>query len=778
LAAIVFTDVVNYSARMQRDETGTLALVREDFARVRLACGQHGGEVLNTMGDGLLLCFPSAVQAVRCALQLQLKFGQRRAMTAEMQMLEHRMGIHLGDVFRQEAGGVAGDGVNIAARLQTKAPPGGICISQTVHDTVKGKVPMQAVFLGPENFKNIAEPVPIWHIAAEGAAGLSRPPIPVTPEQARPSRLRRTVALLAAVVCLIAIGGWIWSQRGVAPLAKPDVPAAAVYGKSIAVLPFTNMSEEKNNAYFADGIHEDILTNLAHIAELKVVSRTSVMQYRETKKSLRQVAAELHVAYVLEGSVRREGNAVRVTGQLIRAGTDEHIWAHAYDRELKDIFAIQTALAVEIASALQAAITPAQTSLLGRQPTRVPAAYDLLLRARSLLHTNTDDAAVMENVFKRAESLLRSAVEIDPEFAVAWSYLADVHGQSYFFGLDRTPERLTAARSAIDVAVRLSPNDPDVIRNHGAYYYHALRDYPRAEEQYRLGLSRQPNDGEAHMLLGLLLRRQGKWTEALGEFRRGAELDPGNSQCQMNLFSYLVFVARRYEEAAQLFVPLVEREHDPLGEFTLTFCEFAFMARGSAKELSDHLDALPPDLRQRPAYAEQRRNLASYRGDWAELARLDALQPQPWTNYLEAATTLAALGRNEEARRMLEKHPEELNARLRLQPTNQGLFSDLARVEALLGHKAEALQAAHQALALLPASGDTMEEPDLRSTLRFVLLWTGDKEAALNEIAASLQRPPGLNVHILRTSAEFAPLHGDPRFEALLADPKNNAPLF
>ena len=212
LAAIVFTDVVGYSARMQRDEAGTLALVKADFALMRERCTQHGGELLNSMGDGLLLCFGSAVQAVACALQIQGEFGARRATLPPEQALEHRIGVHIGDVFRQEAGGVAGDGVNIAARLEAKAPIGGVCISQTVHDTVKGKVPMQAVFIGPEMFKNISEAIPIWHISAADG------PMPASSATSFATQLksqrRQVVAIAAVVVVLIAGGFWLRSQGG------------------------------------------------------------------------------------------------------------------------------------------------------------------------------------------------------------------------------------------------------------------------------------------------------------------------------------------------------------------------------------------------------------------------------------------------------------------------------------------------------------------------------------------------------------------------------------
>jgi class 3 adenylate cyclase/tetratricopeptide (TPR) repeat protein len=229
LAAVVFTDVVGYSSRMQRDETGTMALVAADFARMSEHCAEHGGEVLNTMGDGLLMCFSSAVQAVTCALQIQSEFGKRHATLPPEQALEHRMGVHIGDVFRQETGGVAGDGVNIAARLEGKAPAGGVCISQMVYDTVKGKVPMQAIFIGPESFKNITEPIPIWHVAAEGGPTPTRPPFGAGAKRKRSA----LVPVLATVtVVLVAGGAWFATRKAVAPAPPPPAPVAAAVGAS------------------------------------------------------------------------------------------------------------------------------------------------------------------------------------------------------------------------------------------------------------------------------------------------------------------------------------------------------------------------------------------------------------------------------------------------------------------------------------------------------------------------------------------------------------------
>jgi adenylate cyclase len=342
LVAIMFTDVVGYSARVQRDERTTLALVKADFAHIAELVAQRGGEVLDTMGDGMLLCFPSAVQAVGCALQIQADFNARRERKTADEALEHRIGIHVGDVVRQD-GQVAGDGANIAARLQTKAPAGGICVSQMVRDTIVGKLSFHEEFLGPQNLKNIAVKVAAYSLT---------PPGPQVSAVAKGPGMRTGLIIgLTVGVLAFAVVAWQWPGVRHAPIR------AGGPGRSIAVLPFVNMSDDKENAYFADGVHEDILTNLAPIRTLHVVSRTSVMQYRDSRLSMRQLGEQLNVDYILEGSVRGRGSKVRVTMQLIDARTDEHLWAKSFDRDLSDIFATQSELSKQVAVELAAAIT-------------------------------------------------------------------------------------------------------------------------------------------------------------------------------------------------------------------------------------------------------------------------------------------------------------------------------------------------------------------------------------------------------------------------------------
>lgn len=773
LAAVVFTDVVGYSTRMHADETGTIAGVGADHSQMRKMCAEHGGEFLNSMGDGLMLAFPSAVNAVSYALRVQDAFAARKANLQEDATLEHRIGIHLGDVILLDDGTVAGDGVNIAARLEAKAPSGGICISQMVYDTVKGMVPMKATFLGPEKFKNIAEPIPIYHISTALKTEVSAATPVLQPKTAR----RLAAGMVASALMIVAAASWwLWSHRTV-------TTDASVNTKSIAVLPFANMSDDKENSlFFADGMHEDILTNLALIRDLRVVSRTSVMQYRASTKPIRQIGQELGVAYLLEGSVRRAGNKVRVTGQLINARTDEHMWAKSYDRDLTDIFAIQATLAKEIASSLQAALSPQETTFIERRPTENLAAYDLLLQARALWNNGNSSLADVE---KRI-GLLESAVALDPQFAVAWGELSVAHAQNVFWGGDTSDARLVKAKAASDKSVELAADSPDVIRALGDYYYYGYRDYAQAQTQFEKLVRLKPNDPTGYNSIGLIQRRQNRWAESLANFQKAEQLEPSNIAFIRSVATNLNR-GRRFDEAIAQVRRIVAFRPLDFGE-TIALYALAFQKNGSTKEWEERIRAMTAGELETPAIREFRKLLAEITGDLAEYRRLDRLVPyakeynfgrEDAEQALAAATVYAAGGDWTAARNRLENYPKEYRSRLEREPANAYLWSHLGMMEAMLGHKEDALRFARKAVELLPESRDAFRGPELAESLAFVYAWTGDKDRAIAELARLLRVPGfGLNVHYLRRSAWFTPLRGDPRFEALLDDPKNNAPLF
>jgi TolB-like protein/cytochrome c-type biogenesis protein CcmH/NrfG len=563
------------------------------------------------------------------------------------------------------------------------------------------------------------------------------------------------------------------------PAVAPAAPAkpARLADKSIAVLPFTNMSEDKDSGYFADGVHEDVLTNLALVRELRVVSRTSVQTYRNTTKSMKQIAEELGVTYILEGSVRRSGNKVRVTGQLIHAATDEHVWAQTYDRDLNDVFAIQTELSQQIAAALKTALSPEEKVLIARRPTENTAAYDLFLRARDMRNREPNNPISLR---RRAE-LLEKAVQLDPAFAQAWGDLAATYAYAVFLDYDGRDESLAKAKAAIDRAVALSPDDPEIIGSLGTYYYYGYRDYARATELFERRARLQPNSAVVFNSLALVQRRQGRWAEALANFRRASELDPASTSYLRNLVSTLS-AGRRYREASEVQQRIANRFPERITE-AYTAAMFDYLASGSTARVDAFFAGLPKDVRESPRGIDLRRGWARTRGDYAEAVRLDELQPYfdddgvpRWRQAYAAAGDLYFLGDRPAALRRLGNAEAELRQRLEQEPGNASNWAMLAGLEVMLGHKDAAMRSVERSAQLLPESRDAIEGVNAAINRAFCLALLGEKERALPEFQRLLRTPSGINVQdldILRK--EYA---GDRRFEALFADPRNREPLF
>ncbi len=485
--------------------------------------------------------------------------------------------------------------------------------------------------------------------------------------------------------------------------------------KSIAVLPFTNMSEDKDTGFFADGVHEDLLTNLAVVAELKVISRTSVLQYRGTTKTMRQIGQELGVAYLLEGSVRRAGSKVRVTGQLINTSNDEHVWAKSYDRDLTDIFAIQSAIAQEIAAALSAAISPQTKKFLERRPTENSVAYDFYLKGRDSRNRSPTSSAPH---LREEEELFKSAVQQDPNFAAAWGELAVVHALYAFWGIDGSPARLAEADAAIAQAVRLAPEAPDVIRLLGTYAYYAHRDYARATAQYEKLARLQPNDPTVFSSLSLILRRQGRWTESFNYIHRALELDPGNVSYIRNSLASLQY-GRRWGELLAAQRRLVALLPEKLREqFDLAAAEFT--ATGSLQAADELLARLSPAERDSPVGIYNRKSWVVARGDYAEFKRLDQLQPAfeeaewPALSAIGAATVYWAHGDMAAVRSRLTPQLAELQGRVERESANAAAWSFLGAMEALLGHPDEALRHIRKAMELVAESGVAVDGPTYR----------------------------------------------------------------
>ncbi len=597
------------------------------------------------------------------------------------------------------------------------------------------------------------------------------------PPAFHPRRKAFVPAAVAVALSLVLLAGFLIHSRANRDFAaSPPVPAQPQ--KSIAVLPFADMSENRDAGFFADGVHEDLLTTLALVPELKVISRTSVMQYRATTKTIKQIGQELGVSYVLEGSVRRAGNKVRVTGQLINAQTDEHVWAKYYDRDLTDIFGIQSALAQEIADSLSAAISPETRKHIERRPTENTAAYDLFLQGRAI---NNSAPSGNAKALTEAANFFERACELDPKFASAWGELAVVYALKVFWNIDARAEIQAKGSEAIAKAESLEPDTPEVIRLVGTYAYYAHRDYEKATEQYLRLAAIQPNDPTVFSSLGLIQRRQGRWAESLANLRKAADLDSGNIGYQRNLLASLR-VARRWDEARKIQERLVALRPGDLGELQ-ALADLNYDATDSMRAAKAFIEGLTPEQREDPDVLFRRKFWASDSGDMAEFKRLDQRQPyepdgSPMAGAIFASLAYWGAGDLALARARVAPFLEEARLLTVSNPENSLAWDDLGKIEMVSGQTEAGLSHLAKAVALMPISRDALMGPSVRLDYLSGCAMAGRSDEALAGLAEFMHLPSPVPLTDIRHNPAFQPLRRDPRFESLINDPHNNEPIF
>jgi TolB-like protein/class 3 adenylate cyclase len=435
LAAILSADVVGYSRLMADDEAATIRTLTSYRESIAMLIRQHRGRVVDSPGDNVLADFPTALDAVRCALEIQGVLRARNVSLATERRMEFRIGVHMGDV-ATEGGRVYGDGVNIAARLEGLAEAGGICISATVHDQVRNKVDVGYTDLGDQTVKNIPEQVHVYRVQPRATEG-------VGPQQSEPTlgeRRRFPMALVVTAAVLLLVGGALWGTwprplaliLDVTGVGRPPIDPALPDKPSVVVLPFENMSGDAEQAYFSDGLTEELTANLAGSPLLFVISRNSAFSYKGRPVRVETIGRELGVRYVVEGSVRKAGERVRITAQLIDATTGHHLWSQQYDRELSDIFAVQSEISEAILVAVGVQVNEAELARIRRRPTNNLSAYEAFTRAVFLMtkYTRKDLA--------ETRRLLERAIEIDPSYAAAYSLLGGTYSAEYAIGWSQT----------------------------------------------------------------------------------------------------------------------------------------------------------------------------------------------------------------------------------------------------------------------------------------------------------------------------------------------------
>ncbi len=570
------------------------------------------------------------------------------------------------------------------------------------------------------------------------------------------------------VIMLVVIGVIVSCAAGFFLLPRAS---ARKIDKSIAVLPFQNLSDEKENAYFADGIQDDILTNLSKIGDLKVISRMSVMSYRgEGVRNAREIGKTLGVATLLEGSVRRSGNRVRVSVQLINAGTDEHIWAEDYDRDLTDVFAIQTDLAQKIGAALQAKLSPTEKARLDNRPTQNPDAYLLFVQA----HDYASQKDMLRDTFLKAEPLFEQAIKLDPKFAAAFAGLSMVESWIYH-SFDPTPGRREKARLNADESLRLQPNLPEGHLALGFSYYYGDRDYERALAEFEIAKRDLPNEAQAYMAIGAIQRRQGKWAQSTANLEKAAALDPKNSSVLLNL-GYNYMAARNFEAADKAFDRGIEAAPESFGSRALK-SELAIRWKGDFSVAEKELASVPPGvdpqglvtlgragvLTLQRKFKEALQVIQQFREETLTI-RAGASCPKAsleGTLYLYLDDKVNAHSAFERARIIAERLVRE-------SPDDAARHGQLGLILAGLGQKDAAIAEGKRAVELLPESQDAFDGPDVTAVLAQIYAWTGEHDQAFGLLDHLLVVPNGITIPGLKLDPIWDPLRKDPRFEALV----------
>jgi TolB-like protein/Tfp pilus assembly protein PilF len=585
--------------------------------------------------------------------------------------------------------------------------------------------------------------------------------IRATPDTAAPRTRRRR-----NIIMLIATGVVISAATGFFIL--PRVAAHKV-DKSIAVLPFANLSDENENAYFADGVQDDVLTNLSKISDLRVISRTSVMQYRGRAPNLREIGKALGVSNILEGSVRRSGNKVRVNVQLIDANTDEHIWGKKYDRDVTDVFAIQSDLAREIANALQAKLSPGEMT---QKPTENGEAYVAFVQAHNL-SCEVEDFEKL----KQSEQLYQQAIELDPNFALAIARYSQL--ESWIArDIDRAPERREKARTLAERALELQPDLPEAHLARGYSYYWGDNNYGGALKEFEIAQRGLPNEAEVYLAIGAIQRRQGKWAESTANMEKAVSLNPKDWWSLQNLtFNYQML--RDFTKANQTIDRALALNPASLGPWEVK-SKLAVAEKGDfsvAEKAFETVKSFPMTNEQKLKVRSDRAGVFVLERRYseglneAESLPDDQLAPYPkhlWSKYYCIGFARKALHDEPGARAAFMRAKSIAEDNLKRSPDSEDAHLQLAKVLAQLGEKESALAEAQRASELLPESKDAFGGPEIAAGVAEVYAILGDSDRVIEVLDGLLTRPSGVTAQGMKVNPIWDPVRGDPRFQALI----------
>jgi len=792
IAHVLLIDAVGYSKLLVNEQIELLQELNQIVRSTEcFRTAEKTGKLIRVpTGDGMaVLFFHSPEEPVRCALEISKALQ-------EFPHIQLRMGVHSGPVNQvtdvNDKTNIAGSGINVAQRVLDCGDAGHILLSGHVaedlseyrhwqphlHDLgeceVKHGFRLHIFNLYKENLGNPHVPQKLkrgrrWKQASGAAV---RPlSVPRWPKLA-------LIAALSVSAVALAISFSIFSRRGSPTIAQTPSEGvagavASIPGKSIAVLPFRNLSDDKENAYFADGVQNEVLTDLATIADLKVISRTSVMQYKsDVARNLREIGQQLGVAHVVEGSVQRSGNRVRVNAQLLDARTDGQLWAQTYDRDLADVFAIQSEIAKSIADQLQAKLSPSEKSAIERPPTSDITAFELYAQAKNVLAIRNARANLLEAV-----DLLNQAVTRDPAFFKAYCQLAHTHDRLYFLGYDHTPARLALAEAAIQAAFRLRPNAGEAHLARAQNLYRGYLEYDAALAELEVAGQTLPNDAGVFELKGYIERRQGKQEEAVRSLERAIDLDPRNTFTLQQIALSYHHLRRFAEEKSVLDRALAIEPNDVDTKEARAFVEFHWKADARPlHQMLDSIRATNPAATQSIADGWLICALAERDAGAAKNAAIAAGANPPLTDeavnfslpFVEGV--IARMTKDDEkARSAFTVARAEQEKIIQAQPNYGPPLCVLGLIDAGLGRKEEALREGRRAVELLSVEKDPINGIAMIKYSAMIAAWVGDNDLACEQLAVAIRPPSRLTYGQLKLLPFWDPLRGDPCFKKIVA---------
>ena len=755
IAHVLFIDVVGYSKLLVNEQRAVIEELNQLVRKTpQVRKSDAAGKLIRIpAGDGMaLVFFQTPEEPVQCAMEIAKTLKNRPNVRV-------RMGVHSGPVDQirdvNDRINVAGAGINVAQRVMSCGDAGHILVSKRVADDLAQDRLWQPLLhdLGEIEVKHGAKLGIVNLYSSE--LGNSQPPQ--------------------------KFAGEMTSSDG---KSAREVSDANALEKSIAVLPFESLSADPDNTFFADAIQDEILTDLSKIADLKVISRTSVMQYKTgVKRNLREIADELGVAHIVEGSVQPAGNRVRVRAQLIDARTDKHVWAERYDRPLDDVFAIQTDIAKAIADQLQAKLSPAEKAAIEQPPTSNLVAYDRYLRAKGLYESLTFDARTPESL-RQAVRLLEQAVAYDPNFLVAYCLLARAHAYIYFTGADHTATRVTLAQKALNTVLRLRP-DGFESRLAAAYVaYQCFRDYEGALGELSLAAQGLPNDPAVFSLPAFIARRRGQWAQCTRSFERAVELDPRNLWV-IQQAAQTYWLLRRFGDMARL----LDRGLSAATGDANTRVARALIELETCADTQPAHDAIQKILVEDPsaveAIAEQWLYIALCRRDSVEMGSvLTSIPPLgivPFNVRMPRSFCEGLVARVQgdagAASAAFTSARSEMENVLRDQPEYAEGLCLIGMIDAGLGRKEEALREGRLAAELLPVAKDAMTGQEILRNLAITYAWVGEKDLAFKQLEELLPVYGPISYGQLKLHPWWDPLRNDPRFERIIEEAKKPVAL-